>query len=153
MTTNEIAKKWHIKPEQVRIWCRDGLIPLADKKGVFWEISKDAIMPPCSSCEAVHFLKVLIENSDGKKVESSFDDNKSKEIYKYLSKCGFITSVKGNIEKKFKFSSITDIGKDFLKKYTESRTKAKKTRKTKGMVGLDVGVAKASVESEIAREQ
>ena len=152
MTTNEIAKKWHVKTSLVRQWCRDGLIPLSDKPGKFWEISEDSLMPPCSSYEAIHFIKIVIENTNGKNVESSFDENKSKEIYKYLSKCGFITVVKGNIEKKIKDSNITDIGKEFLQKYAENRAVPKKTHKTKGMIGVDTGVVKASLERETTRE-
>lgn len=45
--TKEVAKKFGVKQETVRKWCREGKIPNAtqDKKGSAWHIPSDVKRP------------------------------------------------------------------------------------------------------------
>ena len=95
MDTAYIAKEWGCKPRWVRDRCKEGMIPLAEKKGLRWDISEEADKPPCTRYYAVTLLETLLESSKGIIVNFFPRKNSEKaiQVYRYLSDWAFVSVI------------------------------------------------------------
>ena len=113
MNAEQAAKNWGCKSSWVRDRCKEGIIPLAEKKGLCWDIPEDAEKPACTRFVAVQIMNRLINNENGRNVElyPGKDKIRGKQILLYLSKCGFITRIKEDkFEKAIKNIKVTSEG-------------------------------------------
>ena len=63
MNTKEASKKWGCSESTVREYCKNGLIPLAEKKGFNWDIPDEMqSLPPVTLNKAVFLMKCIEDN-------------------------------------------------------------------------------------------
>ena len=156
MTTSEIARKWERKTQWVRERCKEGMIPLAEKKGGHWDVPEEADEPPCTRNYAVVLLNGIVASTKGALVNFFPGKGYEKElqVYRYLSEWGFISKIpsfdKERITELLKDATITDRGLGLIR--DDNNAKKKFDKKTDTIdIGVKMGPVKASYKG--AREK
>ena len=90
MNTKEAAKKWKCSEKTVREYCKNGMIPLAEKTGQKWDIPDEMEkLPPVTLNRAVFLLQCLEEN-ELPEVKGYWCRDKMLDALVYLSDMKFI---------------------------------------------------------------
>jgi len=149
MTTAEISKEWGCEPRWVRDRCKEGMIPLAEKNGLQWNIPEEADKPPCTRHYAVTLLKTLLESEKGITVNffPGKDTEKAIQAYRYLSEWAFISEISSfdrkMLHELLKIATITERGLDLINtERGDSKEYDKKTTIQK--ITADIGPLGAS---------
>ena len=160
MNTKETAKRWSCNRDWVGKQCREGMIPLAEKKKLGWDIPEEAEMPPCTRRYAVSLLQQIEELQNGISVSVFREKEYEKQIntYRYLSDWGFISEVseadfsnRKQVEEKIRRSRITERGRNLIEvdKPKEQKISRKESRKN---AAINLGICSCSYSSEIYEE-
>ncbi len=150
MTTLTAAKQWNCSVSWVRHRCKEGMIPLAEKNGI-WDIPDTADKPPCTRHRAVVLMKLLQEKSEGNDVElfPGNDMDTFISIYMYLSGNGFITRLKGKkVEKEIGNAKVLNAGIALITSESEDR-KERSSKKSKISAELNTKHFKVGIEYEV----
>lgn len=151
MNTLAASKKWNCSMAWVRDRCTEGMIPLAEKNGI-WDIPETADKPPCTRHRAAVLLQRLQEKSEGNDVElfPGNDKDTNIAIYKYLANYGFITRLKGKkIEKEIGAAKVLKPGLELMES-EEKKKKPSVSKRTKITGGVQTDHAKLEIEHEIS---
>ena len=97
MYTKEIARIWDVPRKEVLRYCKEGMVPTADKvrNGIAedYDIPRGTPKPPCHRKQAI----LMIENIDAIKNEGAnpwipgFSYKRIIDCYNYFMDCGFIS--------------------------------------------------------------
>ena len=145
MNTKEASKKWGCSESTVREYCKNGLIPLAEKKGFNWDIPDEMrSLPPVTLHKAV-FLMKCIEDNVLPETSRYWNEEKMVDALEYLSDMRFIVNYDGHIslEQAAKKSKVSKLGKELIKK--ADRKPGKNEFGIEGEAGLSGEGPKASV--------
>lgn len=116
MNVQQAAARWGISKKTVYRYCNENIIPEAYKENRKW-IIPEIDKPPANRNGLVKYLKEIEIIKEG--AEPKFFNNIEtvKEIYTYLSDCGFITKLiinEDDIVASLKEVSITSAGKKLI---------------------------------------
>ena len=134
MNVKEASERWNEKERNIRTWCRQGMIPGADKQGRRWEIPDTAEKPPCTGKMAASILENIVEIQQGKNVvvfPKPMRENSS-QIIRYLEEYAFIS--KGEHSDGYQNISLTERGKHLI---TAVREKPKRNYSAEVEVNLE----------------
>ena len=116
MNTKEAARKWKCSEKTVRDYCKNGMIPLAEKTGRKWDIPDEMEkLPPVTLNRAVFLLQCLEEN-ELPDVNGYWSRDKMLDALVYLSDMKFIIGFEGHasLEEAAKQCHVSVLGKRLI---------------------------------------
>ena len=155
MTSRDTAKRWGCSVSKVTQYCREGLVPLANKpKRKAWEIPDNSPMPPLSRRGLCVLLDNLIQIQSGASLDlNAFGYNESvlKKAYDFLSDLGFIKKFNKStpLDVALINTEITPRGQKLIEDNLNENKKVDSKTTLKGHIGATIGVANAGFSAEI----
>lgn len=156
MNTKQAGVKWGVNHKTAGEYCRQQIIPGAEKKGRGWDIPDNAIKPPLSRNRLALILDNIVQIKYGAAIDwetFGFDDSSLFDGCDYLMKLGCMSGWDSNVPDKSNFPSITITprGEELINARRTDLQMGKLNVSVTAEAGVSIGVASGKISGTVSK--
>lgn len=153
----QTADEWQVSRKTVIKYCKQGMVPLAEKNGYQWIIPIEARKPLLTRYAAVrmmYFLTVFSEGGKPNLMKTGLSRYQVDNSYPFLEEMGFITEMQegDTLQDQLKGVYITTLGKELIDKENYDR-RCKGQLEISGKLKISTGIINAELDGKYKKQR